>query len=251
MGHFGFTGEIHILHFIREFGLILFVFCIGLQVGPSFFSSFKKGGMTLNMLAVGIVALNIVVALGIYFIDGNIDLPMMVGILYGAVTNTPGLGAAQEALNQLNYTGDPIASGICLRLPARCSRHHRFYHRRALYLPHQPSPKKKKRNSIRRKRTPSTCRICMHLEVRNEAIDGKKLIQVKDFLGRPFRMLAVSVTKVTSAFRTSDTEFHIGDQLFIVCSEEDAEAVTAFIGKGDSGGLGEAGHCRWSHAVFW
>ena len=116
MGHFGFTGEIHILHFIREFGLILFVFCIGLQVGPSFFSSFKKGGMTLNMLAVGIVALNIVVALGIYFIDGNIDLPMIVGILYGAVTNTPGLGAAQEALNQLNYTGDPIALGYALSL---------------------------------------------------------------------------------------------------------------------------------------
>ena len=109
MGHFGFTGETHILHFIREFGLILFVFCIGLQVGPSFFSSFKKGGMTLNMLAVGIVVLNIAVALGIYFIDGGIDLPMIVGILYGAVTNTPGLGAAQEALNQLNYTGDPIA----------------------------------------------------------------------------------------------------------------------------------------------
>lgn len=67
--------------------------------------------MTLNMLAVGIVVLNIAVALGIYFIDGGIDLPMMVGILYGAVTNTPGLGAAQEALNQLNYTGDPIALG--------------------------------------------------------------------------------------------------------------------------------------------
>ena len=62
MGHFGFTGETHILHFIREFGLILFVFCIGLQVGPSFFSSFKKGGMRLNMLAVGIVLLNIAVA---------------------------------------------------------------------------------------------------------------------------------------------------------------------------------------------
>ena len=74
MGHFGFTGETHILHFIREFGLILFVFCIGLQVGPSFFSSFKKGGMRLNMLAVGIVLLNIAVALSIYFIDGGIDL---------------------------------------------------------------------------------------------------------------------------------------------------------------------------------
>ena len=65
MGHFGFTADTHILHFIREFGLILFVFCIGLQVGPSFFSSFKKGGMTLNLLAVGIVVLNIAVALGL------------------------------------------------------------------------------------------------------------------------------------------------------------------------------------------
>lgn len=67
--------------------------------------------MRLNMLAVGIVLLNIAVALSIYFIDGGIDLPMIVGILYGAVTNTPGLGAAQEALNQINYTGDPIALG--------------------------------------------------------------------------------------------------------------------------------------------
>ena len=112
MGHFGFTGDIHILHFIREFGLILFVFCIGLQVGPSFFSSFKKGGMSLNLLAVGIVVLNIAVALSIYHIaNGRIDLPMMVGILYGAVTNTPGLGAAQEALSQLNYSGPQIALG--------------------------------------------------------------------------------------------------------------------------------------------
>ena len=111
MGHFGFTGDTHILHFIREFGLILFVFCIGLQVGPSFFTSFKKGGMTLNGLAFGIVVLNIATALIIYYADGTIPLPMIVGILYGAVTNTPGLGAANEALNQLHYTGDPIALG--------------------------------------------------------------------------------------------------------------------------------------------
>ncbi|MCD8292659.1 MAG: transporter, partial [Prevotellaceae bacterium] len=78
MGHFGFTGETEILHFIREFGLILFVFCIGLQVGPSFFTSFKKGGMTLNMLALAVVVLNIVVALGIYYFDGHIELPMIV-----------------------------------------------------------------------------------------------------------------------------------------------------------------------------
>ena len=108
MGHFGFTADTHILHFIREFGLILFVFCIGLQVGPSFFSSFKKGGMTLNLLAVGIVVLNIA---------GRVELPMMVGILYGAVTNTPGLGAANEALNQLHYTGPQIALGYACAYP--------------------------------------------------------------------------------------------------------------------------------------
>ena len=118
MGHFGFTANEEVLHFIREFGLILFVFFIGLQVGPSFFSSFKKGGMTLNLLAVMIVLLNIVVALGLCFMFGGREqLPMFVGVLYGAVTNTPGLGAATEALNQLHYTGDPIALGYACAYP--------------------------------------------------------------------------------------------------------------------------------------
>ena len=138
MGHFGFTGDTHILHFIREFGLILFVFCIGLQVGPSFFSSFKKGGMTLNMLAVGIVVLNIAVAMALYFIlGGRIELPMMVGILYGAVTNTPGLGAAQEALNQFELLRPADCIRLCLCLSVGSSRYHRLYHRSALHLPHQ------------------------------------------------------------------------------------------------------------------
>ena len=95
MGHFGFTGNTAILHFIRDFGLILFVFCIGLQVGPSFFTSFQQGGIRLNMLAAIIIVLDIVVTLVIYYIDGSVELPMMIGVLYGAVTNTPGLGAAQ------------------------------------------------------------------------------------------------------------------------------------------------------------
>ena len=228
MGHFGFTGETHILHFIREFGLILFVFCIGLQVGPSFFSSFKKGGMTLNMLAVGIVALNIVVALGIYFIDGNIDLPMIVGILYGAVTNTPGLGAAQEALNQLNYTGDPIALGYACAYPLGVVGiigsiiAVRYICRINL---------KKEEEELNTQETDMKHMPHMlHLEVRNEAIDGKKLIQVKDFLGRSFVCSRIRHEGHVS-IPSQDTEFHIGDQLFIVCSEEDAEAVTAFIGR--------------------
>ena len=228
MGHFGFTGETHILHFIREFGLILFVFCIGLQVGPSFFSSFKKGGMRLNMLAVGIVLLNIAVALSIYFIDGGIDLPMIVGILYGAVTNTPGLGAAQEALNQINYTGDPIALGYACAYPlgvvgiigsiiairyicrVNLKKEEQELNTQEADVKHQPH--------------------MLHLEVRNESISGKTLLQIKDFLGRPFVCSRIRHEGHVS-IPNHETIFHVGDQLFIVCSEEDAETVAAFIGK--------------------
>ena len=229
MGHFGFTGETHILHFIREFGLILFVFCIGLQVGPSFFSSFKKGGMTLNMLAVGIEVLNIAVALGIYFIaNGRLELPMTIGILYGAVTNTPGLGAAQEALNQLNYTGDPIALGYACAYPLGVVGiigsiiAIRYIFR--INFAKEEEDLNKQDNDMKHKPH------MLHLEVRNESIDGKKLLQIKDFLGRPFVCSRIRHNGHVS-IPNQDTVFHIGDQLFIVCSEEDAEAVTAFIGK--------------------
>lgn len=229
MGHCGFTAETHILQFLREFGLILFVFCIGLQVGPSFFSSFKKGGMTLNMLAVGIVVLNIAVMLGIYFIaGGRVELPMMVGILYGAVTNTPGLGAAQEALNQLSYTGDPIALGYACAYPLGVIGiigsiiAIRYIFR--INFAKEESELKNESNDLKHKPH------MMDLEVRNEAIDGKKLIQVKDFLGRPFvcsRMRHEGHVLIPER----DTVFRTGDQLHIVCSKEDAEAITAFIGR--------------------
>ena len=230
MGHFGFTGDIHILHFIREFGLILFVFCIGLQVGPSFFSSFKKGGMTLNLLAVGIVVLNIAVALTIYFIaNGRIELPMMVGILYGAVTNTPGLGAAQEALTQLNYNGPQIALGYACAYPLGVVGiigsiiAFRYLFRINLA---KEEEELKNQDAEHMKHKPHL----MSLEVRNESIDGKRLIQVKDFLGRPFVCSRIRHEGHVS-IPNHETEFHMGDQVFIVCSEEDTEAIIAFIGK--------------------
>ena len=228
MGHFGFTSETHILHFVREFGLILFVFCIGLQVGPSFFSSFKKGGMRLNLLAVGIVAFNIIVTLAIYFIaNGRVELPMMIGILYGAVTNTPGLGAAQEALNQLHYTGDPIALGYACAYPLGvigiigCMIALRYIFRINL---------KKEEDSIKSQETDMRHQPHMlHLEVRNESLEGKTIIEVKNFLARPFVCSRIRHEGHVS-IPNQDTVFHLGDQLFIVCSEEDAAAVTAFIG---------------------
>lgn len=229
MGHFGFTGETHILHFIREFGLILFVFCIGLQVGPGFFSSFKKGGMRLNLLAVGIVVLNIAVALSIYFMaNGRVELPMMVGILYGAVTNTPGLGAAQEALTQLNYSGPQIALGYACAYPlgvvgiiasiiairyifrVNLSKEEEELSNQDSDLKHKPH--------------------MMSLEVRNESIAGKTLLQVKDFLGRPFVCSRIRHDEHVS-IPNHETIFNMNDQLFVVCSQEDAEAIKAFIGK--------------------
>jgi putative transport protein len=104
MGHFGFTVNHQVIEFIRDFGLILFVFSIGLQVGSGFFSSFKKGGLTLNLMALVIVLLGGLTTLLIHFLSGT-SLPMLVGVMSGAVTNTPGLGAAQNALAQVGVSG--------------------------------------------------------------------------------------------------------------------------------------------------
>ena len=115
VAHFGFTGNIRTISFIQDFGLILFVYSLGLQVGPSFFSSFLKGGVTMNRLAVLMIALNIVVAIGAYLIlfdrSDPDSFPMLVGVLSGAVTNTPGLGAAEEALRQIGGSNAEIANG--------------------------------------------------------------------------------------------------------------------------------------------
>jgi len=100
-GHFGLSANHLVIEFVKDFGLILFVFSIGLQVGPGFFSSFKKGGLTLNLLALIIVLLGGAITLALHYITGT-SLPMLVGVMSGAATNTPGLGAAQQALMQVS-----------------------------------------------------------------------------------------------------------------------------------------------------
>ena len=116
--YFGMNIDEHLMHFLKEFGLILFVYSIGLQVGPGFFSSFRKGGITLNKLAVLVVALGVVTTVALYYVTG---LPMttMVGVMSGAVTNTPGLGAAQQAFSDLHAGADApdIATGYALAYP--------------------------------------------------------------------------------------------------------------------------------------
>ena len=118
LGHFGFSADEKVVEFIKDFGLILFVYSIGLQVGPGFFSSFRRAGLTLNMLAMAVVFLGAVTTLTIHYLTG-ISLPMLVGVMSGAVTNTPGLGAAQQALEQIWITPDipEISLGYAVAYP--------------------------------------------------------------------------------------------------------------------------------------
>ena len=115
--HFGMRLDPLVESFAKDLGLILFVYSIGLQVGPSFFSGFGKGGLSLNMLALGVVALGCATAYLIHVISGE-DIAVMTGVLFGAVTNTPGLGAAEQTYQDLTGTANPdIASGYAMAYP--------------------------------------------------------------------------------------------------------------------------------------
>ena len=228
-GHFGFTGNPAILSFVQDFGLILFVFCIGLQVGPSFFSSFKRGGITLNLLAVGIVFLNIAVALILYFaLQGRVDIPMMVGILCGAVTNTPGLGAANEALQQLHYQGPEIAMGYACAYPLGVMGIIlsmiiiRYICRVDVQRDSDEIQKEEEAN-------PHMKPYTISLKVQNEALSGKTLSQVQNFLARDFVCTRI-IQDGHMITPNANTVLRLGDRMFLVCAEDDSEAIMTFIG---------------------
>ena len=116
-GHYGLTIDHELIHFLKEFGLVLFVYSIGLQVGPGFFSSFRSGGLALNGLAVFVIATGVLVTIGIYFLSG-IPATTITGIMSGAVTNTPGLGAAQQAyFDTTGNTATDMAQGYAVAYP--------------------------------------------------------------------------------------------------------------------------------------
>lgn len=234
-GHFQFTGTLSTLNFIQDFGLILFVYCIGLQVGPGFFESFKKGGIRLNLLAIGIVLLNIAVMLGLYYAfspAGKENLAMMTGVLCGAVTNTPGLGAATEALSQI-YKNTPesvpqIASGYACAYPlgvvgiigATIA---------IRYLCGIKLQKEEEAIIAEQAENPHVKPYKMTLRVSNAALNGKTILQIRTFLGRDF-VCSRSLHDGHVSIPTKDTIVNLNDSLFIVCAEEDAEAIIAFIG---------------------
>jgi len=232
-GHFGFTAPLPILTFIQDFGLILFVFMIGMQVGPGFFESFGKAGIKLNVLAATGILLNILVMFVCYFIFFNtsdpINLPMMVGTLYGAVTNTPGLGAANEALQAVFPNGAPqIASAYACAYPLGvlgiigATILIRYICKVKL--------EKEEEELVAMDETKANKKpYKMHLEVTNKYLEGKTLLQVHDFLNRDF-VVSRLVHNGELCIPNRDTVFHLGDQMLIVCAEADQEAIMAFIG---------------------
>ena len=232
-GHIGFTAPTSILTFVQDFGLILFVFMIGMQVGPGFFESFGTQGIKLNGLATAGIVLNIVVMFACYFIffdtSDKSALPMMVGTLYGAVTNTPGLGAANEALGTVFGDNAPqIASAYACAYPLGVLG---IIGATILikYICKIRLEKEEARLKAMEETAANKKPYKMHLEVTNKYLEGKTLLQVHDFLNRDF-VVSRLVHEGKLCIPNRDTLFHVGDQMLIVCAEADQEAITAFIG---------------------
>ena len=232
-GHVGFTGPKEILTFVQDFGLILFVFMIGMQVGPGFFESFKKGGVTLNLLSATAILLNILVMFGCYYLffdtSNPQNLPMMVGTLYGAVTNTPGLGAANEALLSVFPNGAPsIANGYACAYPLGVVG---IIGATILikYITRVDMAAEEEQLNEEEAANPHAKPHNMHLRVENTYIAGRTLREVSVFLNRDIvcsRLLHNGEVSIPN----SKTTFEVGDELLVVCAEADAEAIKAFIG---------------------
>lgn len=226
-GHFGMAIEPHVLTFLRDFGLILFIFFIGLQVGPSFFSSFKSGGIILNGLAAGAIVLSILVTILLWALTaGLIDLPTMLGVHFGAVTNTPGLGATQEALAVMGWdiavayacayplgVVGIIVSAIIIRIIFRVNL--------------AEEDKAWEADEADKNEAPSS----FYVEVVNDFLHGQTIQSIRQFINRPFVCARIQSPGGPIRSPGPDTEVFKGDVLRIVSESEHKAGIVAFFGK--------------------
>ncbi|ROT20634.1 putative transporter [Muribaculaceae bacterium Isolate-110 (HZI)] len=227
MGHFGYEVNAEVLKFVREFGLILFIFAIGIQVGPGFFSSFKKGGVLLNGLAVLIILLNVAIVLCIFYIDGNTSISALVGVMSGAVTNTPGLAAAQqtagstEAINimAMGYAAayplgviGIITSMLVLKAVFRINTEDEI---KAIENDMEGSMQKP---------------LIVSFEVTNKLIDGKTLYELHQILDCDFVVSRLMGADNKVIIPTSKTVLHVGDKIVAVLGPSDEMKFQGVIG---------------------
>lgn len=231
MGHFGYVVDDAILKFVREFGLILFIFSIGLQVGPGFFSSFKKGGMRLNALAVTAILLNVAIVLGIYYFGNISDISALVGIMSGAVTNTPGLAAAQQAVSQMAggaEAANVMASGYAAAYPLGVVGiiASMFVIKAVFGIKTENEIKQ-----IEDEQEDSHLKpFLLSVSVTNALVDGMSLRVLHDVVQCNFVISRLMDKEGKIIIPKSTTEIHTGDRLLIVCSQHDAARFNAVIG---------------------
>ena len=231
LGHFGFTVNHNVIHFFKEFGLILFVYSVGMQVGPGFFSSFRQGGITLNMLACGIVFLGVATALVLHFVTG-IPMPTMVGILSGAVTNTPGLGAAQQAYSDMYGVSDnTIALGYAVAYPLGVI----GIILSIIFVRYVFRVNFDKENDDLNKEDASHTNEAkpISLVVKNPAVFGKTVGELSGLMDH----LDFVISRV---WRNDNKQIEIAsagtilnedDKIFVITTDQDAESVKTFIGE--------------------
>ena len=231
LGHFGFTINHNVIHFFKEFGLILFVYSVGMQVGPGFFSSFKKGGITLNMLACGIVFLGVVTAIILHYATG-IPMPTMVGILSGAVTNTPGLGAAQQAFSDMyGSTDNTIALGYAVAYPLGVI----GIILSIIFIRYVFRVNFDKENEQLNNEDASHTNEAkpVSLIVKNPAVFGKSvgelsnLLEHRDFVISRIWHDSDKQIEIVSA----NTVLMENDKVFVITTEQDAQTIKTFIGE--------------------
>ncbi len=227
--HFNMRMDPEALHFLKEFGLILFVYSVGLQVGPGFFSSFKKGGMTLNMLAVLIIFLGILTTYVIYKVTG-LPITTMVGILSGAVTNTPGLDAAQQAFFDITgKEGTDIAMGYAVAYPLGVIGIivAIILIRRIFRISFE-----KENEMLQNEREEKAVRAThVSVLVKNPALFGKEVAEIADLIDRKFVISRVLHENSGIEIAYSRTHLEQGDKLFIIAAKQDIGPIIAFIGE--------------------
>lgn len=234
VGHFGISVNHNVLEFIKEFGLILFVFSIGLQVGPGFFASFKSSGLKLNMLAIGVVSLGVAVTIAFYYIlNKQIEMPMLVGIMSGAVTNTPGLGAAQEALRQALEAGQitqitQIGMGYAVAYPLGVVGIilSIIVLRIIFKVNIKKEVEKLEAASEESAELPELFSVCM----KNASLDNHTVKEIKDIINRNF-VISRLYKDGNFCIPNAETKVKIDDAMLIIASAHDKDAIIAFLGK--------------------
>jgi len=227
--HFGLKMDPGSLHFLKEFGLILFVFSVGLQMGPGFFSSFRKGGMSLNLMALLVVILGVLTTWIIQILSGE-DMASMVGVMSGAITNTPGLGAAQQAFVENNGINDnSIAMGYAVAYPLgvvgiiMCIILFKNIFRVDI-------TKEATRVDSMNKDDDKAAEL-ISVKVTNPGVYGKTIYDIVKFINKKFVVSRVLHNEDEIEMGSPKIKIQEGDKLFVVTSAEDVDSIVAFIGE--------------------